>query len=529
MTKKATSLKRRISSWLEVTQGVRVPTGISPASARRRARQLGRRIAGGEMVPNDVVLDEDLKNVLHALVRLIVEKKTNDKSVEEAGRAHRFIKAIDWRADIFAEKRDLLHQLALFQARGKLLAHTQAEEEVLKSDDAFRRRPKTRQVVSAFDRIASSQESDSETDATARHITEAAFTSLDEFVNLLSNLDLEDQRTRAALLLSVRLVGLGIAQDPARALGFALRTIERIGSLVPPDRDAGGFRDEDWKLSLLGWSHRLAGMAYLWTGDLGKAGIHIRKAYKLIAQAGGDSLSLAFVEVVESQRRTFLNKPREGLALAMRARRTYESFGLENEVALAWVAEGIAYALLGNLKAAEKNYRRAIPVFERLALWTSYVTALNSLGTTLTRGGRLDEAKREFARALKRISSNQGVSALIRSGLAELLFREGRFAEAAMVGQRAAAATASIGMIGFSLKLRLLEIESHVRAGNIVRANDRLEAFRRDVTRDNSLDPTLLRQIQGVVSGRSPSLKRLAELRQRAEINLVERAAGISK
>ncbi|HTD51411.1 MAG TPA: hypothetical protein VK780_00175, partial [Thermoanaerobaculia bacterium] len=138
-------------------------------------------------------------------------------------------------------------------------------------------------------------------------------------------------------------------------------------------------------------------------------------------------------------------------------------------------------------------------------------------------------AKREFARALKRISSNQGVSALIRSGLAELLFREGRFAEAAMVGQRAAAATASIGMIGFSLKLRLLEIESHVRAGNIVRANDRLEAFRRDVTRDNSLDPTLLRQIQGVVSGRSPSLKRLAELRQRAEINLVERAAGISK
>lgn len=529
MTKKATLLKRRISDWLEVTRGVRIPTGISPVSALRRAHQLRRRVAGGEIVPNDVVLDEDLKNVVHALVRLVVEAKTTEKSVEEAGRTHRFIKAIAWRADIFAEKRDLLRQLELFQARGRLFAHTQAGEEVLPSDDTFRRRPRTRQVISAFDRIAASQESDSETDATARHITKAVFTSLDAFARHLSTLDLEDPKTRAALLLAVRRVGFGIAQDPARALGFARRIIERIVSLGRREWGGGDSEDEDWKLTLLGWSHRLAGAAYLWTGDLDKAGIHIRNAYKLIAEAGGDSRSLAFVEVVESQRRTFLNKPREGLALAIRARRTYEAFGLKTEVAFAWVAEGIAYAALGNLEAAEKNYRRAIPVFERLELWSNYVSALNSLGTALTRGGRFDEAKREFARALKRISSNQGVSALIRSGLAELLFREGRFAEAAIVGKRAGTATASIGMIGFSLKVRLLEIESYVRAGDIDRANERLEEFRHDVMRHKSLDPALLRQIQRTVNGRNPNFKRLAELRQRAEINLVERAAGIAK
>jgi len=201
---------------------------------------------------------------------------------------------------------------------------------------------------------------------------------------------------------------------------------------------------------------------------------------------------------------------------------------LEAELARAWVVEGIAYTVIGDLNAAVRNYRRAIPVFEKLKLWSNYVGALNSLGTALTRGGLVDEAKREFARALRRISGHQGTSALIRSGLAELLFREGRFSESAVVAARAAAATASIGLIGFSLKVRLLELESWVRAGEKGRALDRLEEFRNDVARRNSLDPTLLRQIKRAISGRSPSLKRLAELRQRAQVNLVERAADIA-
>jgi tetratricopeptide (TPR) repeat protein len=527
VTKNRALLKRRISEWLEVTRDTRIPTGISTAAALRRARQLRREIVSGERGPTDFVVDEDFKNVLHALVGLAVEAKTNDASIEEADAIRKFIDRIPWRPDVFAEKRDLLHQLDLFQARGGLAVGGlgSSKEERLPAGDPFRRRPRTSEKADGFHRLAASQESDPETRAISRRISGAASAGLDEFGHLLSRIDLTDLQIRAALLLAVRTVGLEIAQDPARALRVARQIMERLKTSNLPETS----RAESWILTLLGWSHRLAGMSYLWTGDFAKSGQHLRKAYKLIARAGGGSLSLALVEIPESQRRTFLNRPREGLALASRARRTCEVLTQEAELARAWVAEGNAYAAIGRLGAATRNYRRAITVFERLELWSNYVSALNSLGTALTRSGRFDEAKREFARALRRSSADKGTSALIRTGLAELLFREGRFADAAVVAGRAAAATASIGMVGFSLKVRLLEIESYIRAGEKGRAMERLEGFRRDVSHHNSLDAALLRQIRSAISGRSPNLERLTALRQRAEINLVERAAGIAK
>jgi tetratricopeptide (TPR) repeat protein len=530
--KKATLLNRRISDWLEISRGVQVPVGISPHAARRRARQLRREILDGEIGSREIVLDEDLKSVLYALVLLSAEAKVNQKSIEESDRIHGFLKNITWHQDRFAEKEELLAQFELFQARARLFGQTvdATDEGMLPAGDPFRRRPRTSAKKNAFDQLASAQKSDSETSALSSRICEAAFAGLDQLEHLLTGIDLVDSGTRAALLLAVRRVGLEIAQDPACALGFARLMIERLEPPTPARHEKRPESDQ-WRLSMLGWSHRLAGNAYLWTGDLAKSGFHLRNAYRLIAKAGGSSLSLALVESPESQRRTFLNRPREGVALAIRARHTYEALGLDDELARAWVTEGFAYVRLNRLRDAMKLYRRAIPVFEKLGLWSNYVSALNSLGTALTVSGRVDDAKREFARALKRISgkAHQSILVLIRSGLAELLFREGRYTEAAVAAARAAIATASIGLIGFSLKIRLLEIESWARAGEAGRALDRLEDFRNDVTRRNSLDRALLRQIQGAIGGRSANFKRLAELRRRAEINLVERAAGIAK
>ena len=75
----------------------------------------------------------------------------------------------------------------------------------------------------------------------------------------------------------------------------------------------------------------------------------------------------------------------------------------------------------------------------------------------------------------------------------------------------------------------MLEVESWTRAGEIGRARERLKVLQTDVERLGTLDAALLRQIEKAISGAAPNLKRVSELRQRAERHLVERAAELPR
>src|SRR5262249_8140858 len=148
-------------------------------------------------------------------------------------------------------------------------------------------------------------------------------------------------------------------------------------------------------------------------------GFHLRAAYTL-PEAEGNEFVLAMIEIAESQRRVFLGRSREALALATRARCTFESLDRALEAARLMVIEAIALEALNRQGAALAKYRKAIPIFEKAEAWSNYVGAVNSLGTSLANQGRFTEARREYARALKKVSAKEHASwsGLIRVGLA---------------------------------------------------------------------------------------------------------------
>lgn len=103
-----------IPSWLAVTRGREIATGLSREEALERARLLRRLLAERKVLPHKVVLDEDLKDVLHALVTLVtaLEPLAAEQLVSEANVVYQFVRQVAWPDDGFEEQRDLLTRCA---------------------------------------------------------------------------------------------------------------------------------------------------------------------------------------------------------------------------------------------------------------------------------------------------------------------------------------------------------------------------------------------------------------------------------
>jgi hypothetical protein len=129
----------------------------------------------------------------------------------------------------------------------------------------------------------------------------------------------------------------------------------------------------------------------------------------------------------------------------------------------------------------------------------------------LVKLGRPDDARREYARALRRFSrENHGYwLGYLRTGLAETLFSSARYREAAVAAGRASQVFSDCGLGATALLARLLEIEAWARDGSLDRAKHRLALFEKQVSRDATLDPTLMRDISDALSGSNPDFERL--------------------
>ena len=268
--------------------------------------------------------------------------------------------------------------------------------------------------------------------------------------------------------------------------------------------------------SLTGQAHLLAGNVYLWLKDFEAVRTHLQAAYVDLAQAS-DETALAIVEVVESQRRTFTGEGRSALSLASRARATLEERGMDDSAARAAVAEGLALASLGRRDEAISRYRQALPVFERLGLWNNYVGAMNSLATVLQKSGRLDEARRDFARAFRRLSRTEHRSWLgfLRQGLGEILFAAGKFREAADSYERAASLYAESELRARELDARLAEVDGWVRAERPDIASSRLRKLSRSVRTDRNLKPALRREMLAALARVKDDVEQLDGVRTR--------------
>ena len=351
----------------------------------------------------------------------------------------------------------------------------------------------------------------------------AAAGSPEGFERHLADLSLADPSARYRLLYGLEEMGRRIVDSPADSLRFAERVLTRLEAESLPG--SPGEAETMVPLSLLaGQAHLLAGQTSNWTGELEKGRAHLEAAYRLFSAEPADEIRLALTEYHESQRRSFAGKPAEGLTLVRRALRTLETYGIDDWVARARGAEGIALSQMGRDEEAVECFRAVVPIFERHGLWRNYVSAVNSLGTSLGQLGRVTEARREYSHALRKVSREKypALLAFTRHGLASLMFSVGRYGDAAKAFGQARSLFHDLRQVGDALIASLYEIESWARSGDTARAVHRLNVFRAEVDRREALDPFIVGQMAEALSGRIPDFERVAELRRRAEEMLRE-------
>jgi tetratricopeptide (TPR) repeat protein len=365
--------------------------------------------------------------------------------------------------------------------------------------------------------------------AESGRILETAKGSGQELASLLSGSSLSDLTVRYALLYALQEAGLVIAENPMRSLGLALAVLGRLQG----ERDSGPATPAERILplkALAAQAHLLAGQGRLWTGELEQARDDLEQAYRAFAESTGDDMSLAAVELFESQRRAFAGEPAAGLSLAGRARATFEELELGDYVARGRVAEGISLSKMGRENEALDAFRSALPVFRERELWSNYLGALSALAAVLSAMGRLDEARREYARALKSVSRERHAAwvGYIRYGLALVLFRARNYRDAALAFLQAGRLFREEGNIANALTVSLYEVESWALSGDLARAAQRFEIFRAEVARHDALDPVIVRQLATALSGSDPNLEEVALLRESAGQLLRARFEGMS-
>jgi tetratricopeptide (TPR) repeat protein len=415
----------------------------------------------------------------------------------------------------------------------KALAPELAAAEGLPAGDPFARRPERsapapREALSSEAkerRAASILEASEAALAGSARILEAVRASSADLDRVLSGLPLSDISKRFALLYALREAGLQIAENPNRAMTLAQEAQCRLQRETPAQVSALDAEHAVPLAALSGQAHLLAGLACNWTGELEKARRHFEEAYSLLGESTGDEVSLAMVELPEAQRRSFDGRPGEALVLARRATATFREMDLEDYVARARGAEAIALAKLDRDEEAIEVFRGAAAVFQARNLWSNYVGMINAVGACLMRLGRLPEARREFARALRSVSRERHAAWMpyIRNGLAHVLFSAGNYREAAMAFAQTARLFRNLELQAHTLTVSLFEIESWALSGDRARALHRLEIFRTEVAHRDALDPSILRRLETALSGHNPDFEELAKLTQSAGQMLRER------
>lgn len=332
-------------------------------------------------------------------------------------------------------------------------------------------------------------------------------------------------------------LGLGYALDesvrlfsrgPNRWLHFGRESIALVDRFRPRG-DAPLLEEFAYPLGdLSGRAHTVVGWALNWLGEFDRAGEHLAAAYRSFGRGSGSLHDYAMVELHESQRRSFVERPEEALVLARRAVLTFEALTLDVPAAKARFAEGLALSYLGRDAEAIPRFESALEPLAREGLWNAWVSVLNDLGTSFLEMGQYAEAKRVYAQALKRVSRTEhpGVHAFVRHNLGLIHFRRDEYPEAIAAFEDAAGLFEAQGATADGLNTTLYLIEALARAGRVARASAVLAGFEKDVARLEALDPSTIRSIGRTLAGDVPDLALLGELREAATETIRERLAA---
>ena len=208
------------------------------------------------------------------------------------------------------------------------------------ANDPFRRRPLASRSLSRPPRAARVDTAEALDDSErAVALSEQMLATMKKpggVGRVLPQLSLNLPHHRFALLYTLQEAGRQSAENPIRIKDFARQTIDWL-------RRTSGAGESDAaeravpKLTLRAHAHMLLAIASLWTKEFSRARSHLVVAYRSFA-SGGSEMSLAVVEVVEAQRRALTGEGAPALALARRARETFEAQGMEDYAARARAA-----------------------------------------------------------------------------------------------------------------------------------------------------------------------------------------------
>ncbi len=400
--------------------------------------------------------------------------------------------------------------------------------EVLPDGDPFRDRP-----VPAVRRLSDYGLSGPSFPSRCLLASDAAHALSDEILaadapalaRLLSLVDFEELRDRYGLGFALDEAPRRMAEGAIRYRPLAELTLGRLGrERVRPfaDMPRAEVTEAECAYPLIGIAaraHLLDGIICNWTGEFDRGGGSFERAWKAFAGSADTELAFAGVEKYEAERRTFTNDPRSGLILAERARRPFEEMRCDDDAARAAYSIGMALAALNRDEEALAAFRGATEVFERSGLWSVYVTGVNAIGAQLMKLGRLAEAKREFARALRLTASGArpGCPTFIRTNLAITLFRAGQYASALSAFRTAVRLWEEQKSVLDALATSLYVVECLARTGRLGAARQHLRGLEARIAAEPGLDPAVLRAFADELSSDRPDFEAVSSLRDRAE------------
>ncbi|MFN7986265.1 MAG: zf-HC2 domain-containing protein [Thermoanaerobaculia bacterium] len=342
----------------------------------------------------------------------------------------------------------------------------------------------------------------------------------------LSALDLLALRDRYGLGYALDDALYNMVEGPARWARFGRASADAVLAARADGRALDAPAEHAYPLDdLLGLSLLVQGTACNWTGEFLRGGRDLRRAYGAFARGSVSERRLASVELVEAQRRAFLDRAEEALHLAERARGTFRALGLEDEAAKAGAAHAIALSYLDRDEEALAEFRTLLPVLAGYERWNTYVSTLNGIGGCLLRLERVAEARREYARALRLVNreARPAVHSFIRANLARTLYQGGRFVEAARAFGAAAALFATQGATADELQMGLFRVEALSRSGAHFEARKALEALGEALRASNAVESDILRSLEAALAGDIPDVDLIATLRSRAERQIATR------
>ena len=234
-----------------------------------------------------------------------------------------------------------------------------------------------------------------------------------------------------ALLYSCQKANALVPQDPLRALELSRRVFDEAASLMDANLDARLATPAPREI-VQAEAKLLESQARNMLGYAMEARVAAADARENFRSAGDVGFGLALADYYEGSAASFAKDYVAGERLLKKALKVFAEFGQDSLMGRAESALGLLYVQRGDEVRALPYLDHAITILDPIEDARPLTMTFNNRAGVLARLGRFDESRASYARALtlaRSLGSHAHIQT-IRTGLAELDFRRGKYGRA---------------------------------------------------------------------------------------------------